>query len=689
MYTLEKEDIVINGWENGISDNPYEGISDIRNIDNSTIHGEVSVAMRSDDMMTQGAITGVAYTVDHTTDIFTYDGVVPLEVNTAILFTNVGGAAPAGITVTDAYYIKTTPTPTTFTIATSAGGTQKLVTDNGSGTNTFSTIKIGIPLSFATVYWGEYPITFMFDYNDKLWVYNSGILGSTNKWVYVVNASDDTDTSYYTGRELIGWKDYLFLTSPNYLWIKPLWNPATGIPSLSYTTSSTNPMTIFVQTSSTGSSLDPRPIVVDPIDGSLRFGLDNIVQSIQEIAGQTFRPAAGAISAADGVTTNTSTTITTTTNYFTSDMVGSLITDDGGNIPAGAYIVSRTNSKTAIISEAATGSDTGLVFTVPTTWTHNTNSVQGIPEDDMVTSLTFLGQNLLIGGMFSFIYVWDRLATSYNYPIYLSESYVRKMVTVNTTTYIFAGYNGRIYMTNGSNISFYKELPDHLSKTVNPYFMFTSATFNRNKLYFGVQCFTNAGVAVEEYGGLWAIDLITNSIIQQNITSKNTYAGFVSAVMPFNFMSSNPYIPRNDGYGLMIGWTATNGTITTTTTGSYTKGTLGGVDRGVATPYIAGESYVVSDMIPVGQFLTPKTFERLEYKLSNPLVAGETVALAYRTNISEAFTDVPITQGGGTGDISGVGYSNFQNVQWIQIKATMTSTATSPSYVRLKEIRIK
>lgn len=55
-YTIENRDIVINGWKNGISDNPY-------------------------------------------------DGVVPLEVNTAITFA--GADLPNGLLENTPYYIKT------------------------------------------------------------------------------------------------------------------------------------------------------------------------------------------------------------------------------------------------------------------------------------------------------------------------------------------------------------------------------------------------------------------------------------------------------------------------------------------------------------------------------------------------------------------------------------------------------
>jgi hypothetical protein len=56
----------------------------------------------------------------------------------------------------------------------------------------------------------------------------------------------------------------------------------------------------------------------------------------------------------DGVTTNTSTTITSATANFVAADVGSVV--ESTNIPAGTTISSVTNSTTAILSAAATAS---------------------------------------------------------------------------------------------------------------------------------------------------------------------------------------------------------------------------------------------------------------------------------------------------------------------------------------------
>jgi len=354
----------------------------------------------------------------------------------------------------------------------------------------------------------------------------------------------------------------------------------------------------------------------------------------------------------------------------------------GVGIPSGARIGSITNSKEAelAVGDEATINDTGVTFTVPAGYAF-TASALFLPND-IATCIAELNGYVLTGGVENVIYPWDRLSTTYDYPIRLSENYISKLVTVNTTTYIFAGRRGNIYQTNGGNVSYFKTIPIFLSETYNPIIRFQDAIFNRNHLYFSFTAQENDGTDIDEYGGIWAIDLKSGGMYLANQLSYATYAGYASALFPFNGDVSSASATSvynefgtNQGTGLFAGW--------------Y-DGTSYNIDISDEDPYSSGESYVVSDMIPTGQIWTKRTFENIEYKLATPLVTGESVALYYRQNITEAFTQIPITQGGAVGDLSGIaGVTNFENVQWIQIKAVLTSTNTTPSFVRLREIRIR
>lgn len=73
----------------------------------------------------------------------------------------------------------------------------------------------------------------------------------------------------------------------------------------------------------------------------------------------------GTRSVADGVTTNTSTTVTSSTAAFTQADKGKLIAGTG--ITSGTTIASVTNATTAVLSAAATATGTGVTFTIGAT----------------------------------------------------------------------------------------------------------------------------------------------------------------------------------------------------------------------------------------------------------------------------------------------------------------------------------
>jgi len=689
-YRIEKngenKDIVIDGWENGIADSPFTGIPDMRGIDPSSVLGEASVALKTTAMYTQAPITNATVTADHPTDTFTYDGVIPLEVNTAIKFTNTGGALPTGLSVDTAYYIKTIPTSTTFTISeVSAGGTVLNITGSGSGTNTFSTIQMGTPkclksLNIVSQVGLDMFYYFILDSNKRIWIYDSTAPGleSSNKWVYMHN--QPSESIYPTGFiEFEGYKNHLFLFSYSYVNVIRLLDTSTALPSLAYLTTKNSWVTSWKQITHLGtvsSSINSRYSLVGQ-DDKLYFCNNNYIGSIGTTTDATESDYMGKFSlaethsASDGVTTNGSSTITTATNFFQNTDVGAIIVGTG--IPSGTTIASVTNSKTAVLLyENATITATGVTFTITQSYSYNDLALN-IPNTESSNCLAELGEDLLIGTLSEKIYPWDRISPSFKFPIFCPERRIERMVTLGTNTFIFAGNRGNIYITNGTNVDNYKKIPDHLSNTINPYFTWKNAIGIRNKLYFGLSVTNNAGTTINEYGGLWEIDIKTGSLVLKNKLSYGTYSGYVFALTE-NKMRYPYGASSADGYGLYIGWYS---------------GSVGGVDIGSSLPYSGGESYIDTDMIPIGQFIEKTTPTNLEFKLSTPLVTGESVAIYYRDNITEAYTLVPITQGGGVGDLSGIAIPNFENLEWIQLRAVLTSTATSPSYVRLREIRIR
>lgn len=300
-----------------------------------------------------------------------------------------------------------------------------------------------------------------------------------------------------------------------------------------------------------------------------------------------------------------------------------------------------------------------------------------LPTIDMATCLAELGINLMVGGIRNFIYPWNRTATSFTYPILLAESVVQRMLTINTNTYVFVGNRGRIYITNGSQAQLWRKIPDHLSGTIEPYYRWGGVSSNKNQMYFSALATTNAGGTLSAYGGIWAIDVDTLALRLVNQLSYGTYAGYVPALIatyPIPGSSSGSSNPV--GYGIFAGWDS----------GASTYG----IDGTVSTPYTGGQSYVISDMIPIGTSIQPTTPQQFEFKLSTPLLAGESVELQVGSYLNSAFVSAGTTSGSSSATvISGIFPSPVQSQQWLLVKAILTGISSSPSYNRLMQLRVK
>lgn len=323
------------------------------------------------------------------------------------------------------------------------------------------------------------------------------------------------------------------------------------------------------------------------------------------------------------------------------------------------------------------GSDLGSILenanetfdpTDSTTYTFNATALS-IPLNDQIVSLGQLGTNLLVGGILNYVYPWNRIATSFSYPLVVAESNIRSIVSTNSNAYIFAGNRGRIYITNGNNIGLWKKIPDYLSGVQNPYYTWMDTLYERNQIYFAFYAEDNTGTNLDNTAGIWAIDLDTGAF---RMMSKFSYAGYTGNAV---FVAPNFQGRLPEGESIFSAYTTTF------------LGSTFGAEVSVSTPYQAGEPYVDFDIIPVGTFITPQTFSNIEFKLSKPLVSGEYVSLYQRSNLNDAFTLI------GTSNTAGlISYPfrvNWQGVQWLQIRAVTSSISSGGSGVPLLEVRAR
>jgi hypothetical protein len=572
-YRIENSDIVISGFENGISNNPYQGIADMRAVNIISVPGEASVNFKSSSN-TYASVSATVVSADAGTNYITYTGATsPLVAGMAIVFT--GASLPGGLTAATPYWVGS--------VGGGGGGTFKAytnyklttaVTISGTGTGTFATIDMGLPKYFTRETYNN--STYLIDANGRAWL-------ADTKFTYLGN----TNLTNASGNGIAIYKTYLFVfrnARVDYVnlvgtptWVYQ-WNPATGA------TDNTDILNNLTGVNSSHQALVGQDDVLYYCDATF-------IGSLREKSGQTFDP---------------------------------------------------TNTATYVFTKKALA----------------------LPATDNVNCIEELGTNLLVGGSKNYIYPWDRIATSFRYPILLAEDYITNILTVNTNAYVFAGARGRIYKTNGSQAEMYIKVPDHLAAKPDPIMTWGGAGYNRNQLYFGLSATDNAGNALSVYGGLWAVDLTTDALRCVTQMSHGTWGGYVSAI--------HSGILTGAGISLFSGWKSATSTY--------------GVDSTGSDPFDTYIAYVDSDMIPVGTFLSKKTFEWVEYKLATPLTTGDGVYLYYRTNMTEAFT--AIGESTTAGLLSEAFNVNFENVQWIQIRA-MLKGASGGSYTRLTEMRIR
>lgn len=344
-----------------------------------------------------------------------------------------------------------------------------------------------------------------------------------------------------------------------------------------------------------------------------------------------------------------------------------------------------TNSRVPVLNSKEDGNiyfgvSTGLASIIETpgddfdptdaaSYTYTADALS-FPEGDKITCVAELGPLLLMGGRANFVYTWDKLSPGFNDLLNVPDFFTYLIVAMNNNAYMYTGVRGRIYITNGSGVELYRKIPDYITGLVNPYIMWKDASFNKNQLYFSFNALSNGLTDNNSTAGAWAIDTESEALYMLNKTTNTAYNGTASMVIPAPPLNAGGNPPP--GTGIMIGW--------------YYSGTYG-VDIGSSTPYSSYEAYLHTDMIPVGTYLDPFTPSQIEWKTSAPLVTGESVRISYRLNITDGFTVIGTSSTAGV--FSDLYQANFQKAQWAQLLVELSSTASSPTYTRLTEVRIR
>lgn len=654
-YTVEEGkgagDIVIGGFDKGVGVSPYAGLSDVKGVNISSIPGEASVSFSSSPIFKAPALTGQSGTVNTTSGgLFLAPTSLKLEWGQWIEFTNIVTSG-TGLSLNTPYYLVhygSSGLDEEYQLySTFPSGSLVAITANSNVT--FNTIGP----STINFFQGSDMGNFALDSNGRVWsdrflTSGGGSVPATYSWVWIGNSTDSSSN----GNGLL-----IFKTVHN----------GTGGGG----TQPTFDEWLFVWRNS-------------QIDYT-QLSSNNSATNISWVYGWNYKLTSG--------------TTTGYSNYLNTlgtvpNPHPAMVTPDSRvNFCDGNYI-GNWYQNVPLPGSAYVGFDP----TNGATYTPNTMTAV-MPESEVGQCLTFVNQYLLVGGKGNIIYPWDLKPADNTYStplILLPENNIQAMVTVGNNAYIFAGDRGNIYITNGSQASFFAKVPDHISNQVEPYYKWGAlvgdsvissspqcAAYTKNRIYFSISGSYQNGSNVSYMGGLWCVDLATNAIYQAQQMSYGDWNGSISAIYTVapGTAGGVTYGPSY-GYGFICGWKDATGNF--------------GTDVNISTPYTNGNSWVASDIIPVGLSIDPTTPSQIEFKLSQPLVSGESLTIDVGSYLDLSYSSFKKCTFNGatsfttTGVISGItdGMPDI-NYQWIIVRATLSSVSSNPSYVRIYEMRIK
>lgn len=677
---------MISGWEKGTASSPHNGLANLKNVNISTETGEVMASfsrVRQDQTTSTGSLTQV-----DTNTVTINSTLLPGQMITIV---DAGTTGLSG----DYYYLgngklydssECPDDPDNCTV----------VTGITSGTATFSVRILGSPLQSATEVYLDSNGTkqaryFILDSNSVVWCHDSSTLVNypTPDWFFVTDLGSAYDGLAVYNGWLVGFKN----TAGGSL--QSTWR------STSTLSQGVNISSLALSSSSVHSCLVGKQGKLYVTDGnyvasyfantSLLTGAAN-VQSYCEYSTGTFcnivaniggsLPTLGQSSTVRiPVTFQTTGTKPTAVSASTVFYLESSIS--GVNVFQFKIYAAASGGSALDMVTGATGRQFFNTFN-PSRSTLFTFTPQrvNLPFDETAQCLAEIGNTVLIGGSSNTIYPWDQVSPLPADIIPLPENDVQKMITVNNTAYVFAGHKGNIYMTNGSSVSPAIKVPDYCAgiagtpaSYIEPYFTWGDATYCKGRVYFSILDQTSAKTG--NCGGIWSFVPSQNFFSEQDVgmslrlenqNSYGTYNGVATVLI-----SSQSQTAIGPQY-----WAAWYSSISSATYGIDFSGTVP-----VTTVTIE------SDLIPTGTMLEKKTFAQLEYKLSTPFATGESLAAYYRLNSTDSWTTCG-TANTETSNVSGYFTVPFQNTQWIQIQAIMTTTgdATS-SFCRLRDLRLK
>lgn len=723
-YRIEKEtgDLVIEGFEKGVSPSPHTGIANIQNANISTEMNEV-LASFGRTRQSQAVVSGATLTASPGAGNFYLASNVPLQVGTWI---TIGSSSITSLSA-GTYYVSYKSNGLVQLSANYDPTAANVISHGTSGTATYNTFRdMGAAVAKATEKFtnsnGVQYRYYILDANGLIWVYDTAVYtnslfvsGTATTWFL-----PDAANNYYSGTApsgiavLNGW---LMSFAGNTIWVKSTMNLGGTTSNTSTWVAMTNAIMMSLPTTTNPHFAfvghQGRLYYTDGAYIGSIFPNTSLLTSqanVQSFASYTASTTTGTISAL----------LSGTIPWTSSDAVGTTVripavfyTDQAGVQPTNLsvnvvyYIAySPANSNFQVFAAASGGSAINIASgasgnqyfnTFFPIGTHagaygDTSTVTftpqrlNLPTFEVSQCMAEVGNTVIIGGLGDVLYPWNQVDALPSSIISLPEKRTYNLITVNQMVYAFVGNKGNVYITDGSVASTVIKVPDYCagiagtpSSYIEPYFTWGGAAYSRGRVYFSIldQTSSKAG----NCGGIWSFVPTQALYIGQDIglalrlENLNSY-GTLNGVAPVILIpeAQNALGPQY--------WAAWYSSITSP---AY------GIDF---TDTIPVSSFTVeTDLIPTGTMLNNQTDAQIEYKLTtgqDTILSGGAVTMSYRQNSTDAYVSCGTNNVFGNTSLSGYFTANFQSGQWLQFLITVTPVTTSAStFMRLSQIRVR
>lgn len=710
-YEFNKEgELIFSGFEKGIAPSPHQGVANLQGVNLQTEMGEVMCSYNRVKQSQTGTVasnqTAAQIDASHLSSSFAL-------INGQWI--TISDAGTTGISTGD-YYVKnsngTASGGAASSFQLSSTYTGSVIGGINAGTITFNLKRVmGVPVQAATEqYTDSTNVTqyryYVLDTQGLLWVYDTAVVNTPSQGVLLWFLPDPTFITGVTNSNASGlavFNGYIHAFAGSTISVKETvllgvnnagsqgWDNFTG-GNLNSLYSSFNSHFAIVTQANTLTYCDGA--FLGTIQSSSNSG----------------SPAAVPIWSY-GVYTFSSTTLTITDQIGGSNpVVNSTITlTTSGTMPTGVdattlyYVKTVTTNGTATTMTIASsiggsaislsgGSGTQYFNTYkPSHSSGNTTYIFSpqaltLPFTAVSQSICEIGSTVVIGCQSNILYFWDEFSPLAGGFIPLPENGVKYLLNVNNMAYIFAGNKGNIYITNGSTASAAISVPDYTagvpgtqSSYIEPYFTWGGAAYIRGRVYFSIQDQTASKAG--NCGGIWSFVPTQNLFIGQDVglalrmEAQNSYGNY-NGVANVILNSQNQAV---NGPQYWSFWT------------SSVSSPAYGIDFSDTVPFTGG-SIIETDIAETGTVLgrQQQTFSNIEIRLAAPLASGESVAVNYRKNLTDAWASAGTVSEETSNPLSViVSPLGFEKTQWLQLQAILTSTLSNPSFNRVTEIRVR